>query len=182
MSFQPWYYFLSLERDFTKTEDFVHVHPDNEDTYSNEFAKLLLLIGSEVDVVAKMVCAKVAPSAKAENINDYRQIIVSAFPGMHAIEIDPAKYGLKIQPWLSWDPAVAKSPAWWTAYNNVKHGRDKNFSEANQKNTLHALCGLMALLLYYYKDEAHLQPYPVLLDHGFPSHLVTEGGKKLPGT
>ena len=72
MSFQAWYYFLSLERDFSKTEDFVHVHPANENTYSNEFAKLLLLIGSEVDVVAKMLCSKIAPKSKPKNIDDYR--------------------------------------------------------------------------------------------------------------
>jgi hypothetical protein len=52
----------------------------------------------------------------------------------------------------------------------------------NQENALSALCGLLALLLYLFKDEDHLQPYPDLRDHGFPQQIVTEGGKTLPGT
>jgi hypothetical protein len=139
---EAWYYFLSIEKDFNGTIDFVHLSPANAKAYSNEYAKLILLIGSEVDVIAKRLCKKVSPHKRAKNIDDYRQVITKAFPGE----------------------------------------RDKKFEEANQENTLNALCGLFALLLYLFKDEEHLQPYPDLLDHGFPSYIVTEGGKKLPGT
>jgi hypothetical protein len=182
VSLERWYYFLSIEKDFVGTLDFVHLHPLNARAFSNEYAKLLLLAGSEVDVVAKLLCEKVKPGETAENINDYRAIITAAFPGMHDVEIDIARYSGKLKPWASWDASVAKSPAWWTAYNNVKHERDNNFPEANQENALNSLCGLLALLLYLFKDEGHLQPYPELLDYGFPNYIVTEGGKKLPGT
>jgi len=182
MSLERWYYFLSIEKDFVKTVDFVHLDKANFKAFSNEYAKLLLLVGSEVDVVAKVLCNKVKPGAKAENINDYRVILTAAFNGMHDTEIEIARYLMKLKPWTTWHPAVSKSPTWWTSYNNVKHERDKNFAEADQENTLNALCGLLVLLLYYFKDEKHLQPYPELLDHGFPSYIVTEGGKKLPGT
>jgi hypothetical protein len=159
----------------------VHLDSANEQTYSNEFAKLLLLIGSEVDVVAKMICKNTAPSKSVKNIEDYRDVIVSNFPGMHAVEIEISTYAMKIQPWLSWDPVTSASPRWWKAYNNVKHERDINFTDANQKHTLQALCGLLSLLLYLCKDEAHLQPYPKLLEYGFPSYLVTSSTKILPG-
>jgi hypothetical protein len=92
-----------------------------------------------------------------------------------------ARFKLGIKPWESWDPKIGRSPDWWKAYDNVKHERDKNFSDANQENTLRGLCGLLALHLYLHKDEPHLQPYAELLDHGFPAHLVTGGGKQLPG-
>jgi hypothetical protein len=182
MTHQVWFYFLSIEKDFVQTLDFVHLHPANAKTFSNEYAKLLLLIGSEVDVVAKMLCRKIAPDKKAGDIDDYRSIIMAQFAGMNTVEIEIPKFNMKVQPWLIWDPKIAKSPDWWRAYNNVKHERDKCFPDANQVNTLYALCGLLSLLLYFYKDEPHLQPYPEILDYGFPSHIVTEGGKKLPGT
>jgi len=182
MNFQPWYYFLSIERDFIRSIDFVHLNAANYKTFSNEYAKLLLLIGSEVDVVAKMLCGKIDPAKKSQNILDYQSVISSTFPGMHEIEIDIARFALQIKPWSTWGLVTPKPPSWWTAHNQVKHQRDKSFQEANQGNTLDALCGLMALLLYYYKDETHLHPYPELLDHGFPRYLVTERGKKLPGT
>jgi len=160
----------------------VHLHAGNNTAFSNEFAKLLLLIGSEVDVVAKMLCNQIDPNKSVKNIKDYRTVICGKFVGMHEVEIEIAMYSQKIQPWLSWAPSATKSPDWWKAYNDVKNERDKNFSQANQINTLNALCGLMVLLLYYYdSNRRHLQPYPQLLDHGFPSYRVTEGGKILPG-
>ena len=72
MSYQPWHYFLSIERDFIGTIDFVELHTTNEKTYSNAYAKLLLLIGSEADVVAKMLCKQVNLASTAGNINEYR--------------------------------------------------------------------------------------------------------------
>jgi hypothetical protein len=177
-----WYYFLSIEKDFARTIDFVHLNLTNFKTYSNEYAKLLLLIGSEVDVIAKRICKKANGNARAENIEDYRKVITTTFRDMHTVEIDIARFALKIRPWADWGNAQPQSPAWWKAYNNVKHERDKNFADANQENALNALCGLCALLLYLFKDEPHLQPYPELLDHGFPNYLVGAGSdKKLPG-
>jgi hypothetical protein len=181
MSFQPWYYFLSIEKDFVRTIDFIELHTSNAKAFSNEYAKLLLLIGSEVDVVAKMLCAKVAPAEKVENIVDYKTLLTAKFVGIHTVEIEIPRYSLKLQPWLSWDTKISKSPDWWTSYNNVKHERDKNYADANQENTVYALCGLLALLLYFYKDEQHLQPYPDLLNYGFPESLVLGGDRPLPG-
>ena len=181
MSNQIWYYFLSIERDFIRTIDFVHLDAANSKAFSNEYAKLLLLIGSETDVVAKMLCKKIDATKRAENIDDYRSTITTKFSGMHTIEIEIAGFGPKVQPWSSWHPTIGKSPDWWKAYNNVKHERDKNFPDANQVNTLQALCGLFALHLYLQIDEPHLQPYPELVNYGFPNYLVTKGGKKPPG-
>jgi hypothetical protein len=181
MSNQIWYYFLSIERDFIRTIDFVHLDVKNSGAFSNEYAKLLLLIGSETDVVAKMLCNKIDATKEAENIEDYRSIIRAKFPGMHTIEIEIARFGLKVQPWSSWDPTIGNSPSWWKAHNHVKHERDKNFPEANQLNTLHALCGLFALHLYMQKDLSDLEPFPALLNFGFPEYLWTNFSKKLPG-
>jgi hypothetical protein len=181
MSHPQWYYFLSIEKDFLSTIDFVEVHPANGKTFSNEYAKLLLLIGSEVDVVAKMLCKKEAAQEKADNIDDYRTALTKKFVGLHKVEIELPRYSLRLQPWKTWDPAIAKSPSWWKSYNNVKHERDINYLEANQENTLTALCGLLALLLYLFRDVDYLQPFPELLNHGFPSYLTDVGSRKPPG-
>jgi hypothetical protein len=182
MSYHPWLYFLSLEKDFILTLDYVELDAANAKTFSNEYAKLILLLGSEVDVVAKLLCDEIDPANKAANINDYRSIITTAFPGMHSVQIDIQRYRMANQPWLSWDPAQFQNPSWWKAYNDLKHERDKNFSDANQENVVSALCGLMVLLLYLFRKESHVQPYPELLGYDFPQYLVSEAeGKKLPG-
>lgn len=38
MSDDRWYYFLSIEKDFLRTIDFVELHPDNGTAFSNEYA------------------------------------------------------------------------------------------------------------------------------------------------
>ncbi|MBC8037042.1 MAG: hypothetical protein H7X89_07480 [Rhizobiales bacterium] len=182
MSLNRWYYFLSLEQDFLRTIDYVEFDNQNANTFSNEYGKILLLTGSEVDVVAKLVCGKFASGQKAENIEDYRKVITSTFKDFHTISLDISRYNLSIQPWMSWGSVTPTSPNWWGAYNNVKHNRESKFSEANQAHTVHALCGLFGLLLYLFKDEKHPQPYPKFFDHGFPEYIVTRGGRKLPGT
>lgn len=181
MSHNRWYYFLSIERDFIETIDYVEIHAKNENTYSNEYAKLLLLIGSEVDVVAKMLCEQDAANLLRRNIIDYKKAIISAFPGFDTVEIDIPRYDLHIKPWETWGQPSGESPLWWRAYNSVKHDRNTEFHLASQKNTLHALCGWLSLLLYLHRAEEHIQPYPKLLNHGFPDYLVTYGGKPLPG-
>jgi hypothetical protein len=177
-----WYYFLSIERDFQRTIDYVDLHPDNHQTFSNEYAKLMLLIGSEVDVVAKLLCADVSPSSRRENILDYCSVITQRFSDIHDIEIKVDRYPATVKPWSSWAPGVEHSPDWWTAHNKVKHERDAHFPKANLENTLHGLCGLMTLLLYLHRDDPHLQPYPQLLNWDFPDYVVSGGGKKLPST
>ena len=96
MSNSSWYYFLSIVKDFVRTINFVELHAANEKAFSNEYAKLLLLLGSEADVVAKMLCKKIDSTKSASNIDDYRTVITSKFVGMHTIEIDIPRYGLKV--------------------------------------------------------------------------------------
>ena len=181
MKLSHWFYFLSLERDFNRALNYVELAQTNYHAYSNEYAKLLLLSGSELDVVAKLICTKCDPTQNAKNIMDYRSVLTATFPGIHTVKIDIPRYRIASEPWADWGLATPTSPSWWKAYNNVKHKRDQFFSEANQENTLNALCGLLVLLLYHYRDETHLQPYPELFDCGFPSYLVTESRPQLPG-
>ncbi len=117
MALESWFYFLSIEKDFAATTDFVEVSPQNGGTYSNEFAKLLLLIGSEIDVVAKLVCRDVEPKRNVKNIDDYRQVLTSQFKDIHTVEVRIPRYTRSEQPWLEW--GQEKSPFWWKAYNEV---------------------------------------------------------------
>lgn len=182
MDMQPWHYFLSLERDLARTIDFVEIDNANSCAFSNEFVKLLLLVGSEVDVMAKILCAKAAPDQRYRDIVDYRNILTSAFKGIHTIEMLIPRYRLAIKPWSDWDPAIAKSPGWWAAYNDVKHERDKNFRSANQRHVLEAFSGLMALLLYHYGSNFYFHSLPQLLwCEGFQHSLTSVPNFTPPG-
>lgn len=180
MNFQPWHYFLSLERDFIATLDYVELAPANGAAFSNTYVKLLQLISSEVDVVAKLICKTVPGHAHANNILAYQEALTFAFPGIDAVEVDFPRFGFALKPWESW--AVPEtSPDWWKAYNDVKHDRSTQFKRANQLNVSLALSGLLILLMYHYRSVDHLQPNPKLVDRGFPDTLVTGGHHNLPG-
>lgn len=54
-----WQYFLAIEQSLRETARFVDFSKDNLDTYSIEFARILLTAGSEIDVICKMLCKQI---------------------------------------------------------------------------------------------------------------------------
>jgi len=180
--FPHWQHFLSLEKDFIETIEFVEIDTANDGAFSVAYTKLMLAICSEVDVVAKLVCKKIDSTSSARNIDEYRQEITGKYPNFHTVESMIPRYGLNIKPWSSW--SGDDSPSWWQAHNKVKHQRDTHSSEANQKNVKDALCGLFCLLLYLHQEElysANLSPLPVLLDYErMPENLSLNLGAELP--
>ena len=157
-----WNYFLAFDTDAEKLSRYIEFTKNNFKAYSIEMVRLLLSASSEVDVVAKLLCNKLSPNEKPENMDDYRNILDKKLP-IKEMKIQIRRYGLELIPWANWKDD--KNPDWWKGYNSVKHYRDKNFHRANLENTLNSISGLYCLLLYYYKDEAQngdLIPYPNL--------------------
>jgi len=148
--FRYWRHFLALEADFAATSRYVEFSQDNFKTYSIEFVKLLLAIGSEVDVVAKDVCKALDPAGTYGNINQYRDCI-SVRNTIFNEKVLAPDYGLEFQPWKAWHGD--KNPSWWKAYNDVKHERSVNYRDANFENCANAVSGLFAMVLYCYAAE-----------------------------
>ncbi|MHC4399884.1 MAG: hypothetical protein ACYTG0_09410 [Planctomycetota bacterium] len=145
-----WDYYLALVDDIRRIARFVEITKENYDVYSIELARILLAAGSEVDVVAKLLCHNVAPSATVGNINEYRTSLLGAYPSLPTIRIALRRYGIALVPWQEW--ADGKNPDWWRSYNNVKHRRNTHFAEASLINTLSATAGLCVLVTYLYHD------------------------------
>ena len=181
MDLNAWHYFLALERDLIGTTDFVEPHFGNATSFSNAYAKLLLLVGSETDVIAKALCRQVPGAAAASNIMQYRSILLDAFPGIETVEIYVARYGMALTPWGAWAIEDPTSPGWWKAHTNVKHHRTEQFGDANQRNVFDAFAGLLVLELYYYRSVSYLQPSPALFDRGFPEAITDSGHHAMPG-
>jgi hypothetical protein len=72
-----WNYLLALDRDMEAVSRYIEFTTANENVYSIELAHLLFAAASEVDVVAKLVCEQVDPTARRANIDDYRSILAS---------------------------------------------------------------------------------------------------------
>lgn len=158
-----WNHFLMLDADTAQISRYIEFAPANYQTYSLELARLLMSAAAEVDVVAKIACARVAPTSRCERIGDYYQVLSAHRKGLKTYPIRIGRFGLELEPWTSW--TARRSPLWWTAHNQVKHRRDQSFPAANLKNALNAVGGLFVMLLYAFPDEAQqgtLMPRPAL--------------------
>lgn len=144
-----WNYFLALESDLEQISRFIEFDKKNFRTYSIESAHLLLASSSEVDVIAKCICGLLEPNSPAENINQYREIIDRNLPGFKKEFVYIPRFSHRLQPWKNW--SSAQNPIWWRSYNKVKHERNEYFTEANLKNVLNSVNGLLITVFYFYK-------------------------------
>ncbi len=151
MKHPHWQYFVALCTDLEQAARYVEVSTDNYSTYSTEFSRLYLAAGSEVDVVAKLLCRQIDPSVKLDGINSYRTTILKKYPNMPSVEVILPRYEISICPWQDWRKGA--NPDWWRAYNDVKHERDKHYKAANLENTISAVAGLLVVVGYLYSNE-----------------------------
>ncbi|HEY9671284.1 MAG TPA: hypothetical protein V6D11_07565 [Waterburya sp.] len=145
-----WHYFLTIEEELVKFSRYIEFHEDNYKTYSIELARIQLSVGSEIDVVAKLLCQNLG-CQKAKNICDYNKIILATYPNLPDFVVEIPRYRLEFTPCKDWKPA--NSPKWWTNYNKVKHQRSSHYQEANLENVLQAMAGLITINLYYLKNK-----------------------------
>lgn len=158
-----WNYFLALESDLQNISKFIEFTSENFNVFSIELTLLFLATASEVDVVAKQLCNLTDQSNKANNIVEYKNIIMPHFSSITETTINIPRFNLEFTPWNEWEND--KSPQWWSDYNDVKHNRVDNFKKANLGNVLNSMAGLFTLVLMYYKrlsKEIKLNPIPCL--------------------
>lgn len=148
-----WKNFLSIEEEFIQTEKYVAFDTKNYTTYSTAFLKLLLEIGSEIDILAKVLCTEQWNKPNVSKILNYRDCILANAPEFERVYV-VSDFGKEI-PWHDWRQ---KTPEWWTAYNKVKHDRfgigtigkttQEYYKFANQGYVLKALMALYQLEIY----------------------------------
>ncbi len=159
-----WQYFVALESDLSRTTRFVEIADENMNTYSVEFARLILSAGSEVDVLAKVLCDQHQLQISPSNINGYRIAILGRFQEFAFMKAIIPRYGFEIQPWRSW--TNGQNPDWWRAYNDIKHERNVNYKQATLQNALHSVAGVFVLVCYICQAELRAnraEPWPELL-------------------
>lgn len=160
-----WAHYISLEKEFTQTCAYVSLDEKNYDTFSAAYLKLLLELGSEVDVAMKFYCNLLNTSFNGDNIGQYRECINVCNPIFFSQEVLVRNSAITLKPWNNSDEnGTQRSPEWWIAYNKCKHDRtgsgiigtveDNYLCFANLKYTLHSLAGLYQILIFSYKKLA----------------------------
>jgi hypothetical protein len=181
-SYPYWQYFLAIEADLEITTRYVEPNRDNFHSYSIEFARILLSAGSEIDVVAQVLCRKLDDRSEADNIRLYREQITAVYPRFPTMRVVVPRYGFLLEPWRGWERGETSS--WWKSHNKVKHEHDAHFRDANLENALLAVAGLFCLVIYFYQPALYaneLKPWARLFTlEKEPGYLMLEQNYELP--
>ena len=78
LSQRHWRYYLMLEKRFMESTEYIELHVDNFNAFSNGYALLIQAIGAELDTVFKEFCNFDTSSRK--NIADYAHVVLSGYP------------------------------------------------------------------------------------------------------
>lgn len=197
-----WYYFCSLAKQLDQTRQYVDHTLDskgayvNGKTFSNEFAKILMLAASEFEVVSKSLCKesgeKIAWNA---NIGSITAGILRNYPNIGMTQIT-TPYQI-IQP-LKNLKIIKKSNTngklndkvygipWWGDHNSLKHSRSDRYSLATLENCIYSMASLYVIEIYLCKkvlgktDAIRGIECDYFGDEYGYSRLVTESGNNLP--
>ena len=149
-----WRYYLSLERDFIKTIEYIELSIDNYSSYSINFARQLQSIGAELDNFFKEYCG--FSLADRKNITDYANSIIGAsgkYPAIVNQALVVKGFSIEVKPFANWNISTPKqSLKWWEAFDEIKHARKDNMKGASLKNVLNALGGLYILEMKHLSD------------------------------
>lgn len=141
-----WNYYLSLERDMSNTSQYIEPS-GQEQVYSFEFAKILVLSCTEAESLFKILCYE-TEKRKVGNISEYKRIILSQYPRIVEAEVSVSRLNKNIKPFENWGEEKLN---WWDAYQEVKHNREKSFSMATYINAVTALAAVYILIFYVSK-------------------------------
>jgi hypothetical protein len=156
-----WNYFLAIESDLEKVSRYIEFTDNNYSAYSIELAHLLLTSASEVDVVTKGICRFLVNNNRVQSINAYRTIVTQHLPEFVQEEVFVPRYNITLHPWSNWVNNENQNPLWWRSYNHVKHQRQAHFSDANLKNVLNAVAGLLIAVFYFYRLKFLSEQIPI---------------------
>lgn len=144
-----WKHYLKYEKSLIHMFDYVEFDPANYSTYSTEFMRLLLSIGSEFDNALRAIYG--FQDAERSNISDYAAAVLSRYPNITSQKACVKDRSIALQPFAGWTTdRPSQSLVFWQAYNDVKHDRIKNFQKSSLENVANALAALFIIEMYEY--------------------------------
>lgn len=160
-----WCHYIMIEKEFCEIFEYITLDKENENAFSHAYSKIILEIGSEVDVALRQYCKLLDSSFNGKSIGVYKNCIQTSQTEFINQEVQLIRGERVIQPWVSW--ATRDGPCWWTVYNKVKHYRTSiveidgikkdSYRFGNQKYALESLAGLYQVYIYTYRILAQIE-------------------------
>lgn len=146
--------FLLIQQDVLELFNYVEPSDTNLNTYSHRIHELLLRTCVEVEANCKAILRENGYARSGNwNMVDYKKIEQSHYLSYYFVKIQNWQgNNSEHQPFAVW--ASGGSLDWYQAYNNTKHDRHLNFSEANFENLVAAICGLSTLIASQFLDNS----------------------------
>lgn len=145
-----WSYYLSLEKDVFDFSAYVPIHPDNMQTFSPCYRKMLILIAMEFENVSKEICNELGLSHK--DMGDYKEMLLyfgkTKNSGISPLCFQTVNlfnyYPIKRCPFeVLKEEKPNNTPIFWKVYNNTKHCRSNGSNNKVNLNTvIDAICAL----------------------------------------
>jgi len=165
--------------------------PDNLSTWSENLADLLNLIGSAIDTFLRDMrhCPNVLTCKEVSNVelqvsrrrNKAWKIydFINAYEPLYELSKNEVTMPFGLSNLGSRKPfenfGTGKLPAWWTAYNHIKHEYYDKITEANFGNVIDALGGLLILNALHKDSQEYLVKSGVLKCGGLTdSYIINE--------
>ena len=92
-----WKNFMLIEEEFIQTEKFFAFDVMNYSTFSSKYLKLLLEIGSEIDILAKVLCQVAWNRGNVNTLTEYRDCILMNAPEFERVHVISEDF--KENPW-----------------------------------------------------------------------------------
>lgn len=132
---------------------FQTVHPtdDNLNAYGHEIRNILILACTEVEAQLKGILETNGYKKERYNTNDFIKVLPAMKLDEYYIKMPSypsIKHSNPFKDWNSENPT--QSLVWYDAYNKTKHDRENNFSNANLKNAIDAVCAVFILFFTQY--------------------------------
>lgn len=164
-----WKQYISIEKNFLDTEEYVAINKKNYATFSLAYSKLFLTICSEIDSLSVEFSQMIKEDyqeesdIKANNILKRFDTIAIAYEDINSYTIRTNDNFAEMY-FVPFSKRDRENMAdWWHDYNDYKHRRTGktdagryNFEKANLKNVLYSLSALYLLCCLvngYFEDD-----------------------------
>lgn len=174
-----WYYFLDLEKELADSSRYIEPE-GQEDVYSFEFRKIIILACTECETAFKALCEIIDQSKNRGSIGDYKGIILGKYPKLVEAKVTISRWHKTIQPFKDWDNGKLE---WWDVHQAIKHDRGSNLKQATYQNAVYTLSALYVLIFYLYRASSkyitELRSYYITSQYA-PKYFVGKYDRELP--
>lgn len=134
-------------RDLYELFNYVQPHDSNLNVFSHRIYELLLRTATEFEANCKAILKDNGYTVHGNmTIKDYFKIAAVAKLSDYIVRFGRWESNHDFKPFAPWNGANYASLSWYKGYNDVKHDRNSNFSQANLENLMDAIAGLLCIL------------------------------------